>query len=325
MAFFDLPVQELQQYRGRAVEPPGLWDFWEQTLASSRAAAGSVVADPVDTGLTLVDTWDVTFGGYAGHPIKAWFHRPANRAVDVPVVVRYQGYGSGRGLPHVVPFWALAGYAVLDVDTRGQGSAWRVGHTDDPHGSGPAHPGFLTRGLHDPHDHYYRRVLTDATLAVDAVPSLPGADPSRVAVAGTSQGGGLAIAAAALHDDVAAAMPDVPFLADYRRAIEVTDNLPYEELQTWLSIHRDPVAVDRALVTLDHVDVALLATRATCPALFSVALMDLTCPPSTVYAAHNAWGGPAEMMVYPYNDHEGGQEDHQAHQLAWLPRFLPSR
>lgn len=322
MALFDLPLAALRTHRGRATEPVGLWDFWGDTLSSSRAASTGVTATPVDTGLTLVDTYDVTFGGFDGEPVRAWLHRPAGRGDDLSVVVRYQGYGGGRGLPHVVPFWAMAGHAVLDVDTRGQGSAWRVGHTHDAGGSGPAHPGFLTRGLEAPEQHYYRRVFTDATLAVDAVADLPGLDPDRVVVTGVSQGGGMTVAVAGLHDDVVAAMPDVPFLSDYRRAVEVTDRSPYAELQTWLGIHRDPEVVEQALRTLDHVDVSLLARRATCPALFSVALMDQTCPPSTVFAAHNAWAGPTDIEVYPYNEHEGGREDHEARQLAWLADVL---
>src|SRR5690625_5610593 len=46
--------------------------------------------------------------------------------------------------------------------------------------------------------------------------------------------------------------------------------------------------------------------------MFSVALRDVICPPSTVFAAYNHYGSatdadPArEMVVYPYNNHEGG-------------------
>ena len=62
--------------------------------------------------------------------------------------------------------------------------------------------------------------------------------------------------------------------------------------------------------------------RATAPALFSVALMDEICPPSTVYAAFHAYGGAKGLRVYPFNDHEGGQTFQEAAQLEWLaPRF----
>ena len=58
--------------------------------------------------------------------------------------------------------------------------------------------------------------------------------------------------------------------------------------------------------------------RATAPALFSVALMDETCPPSTVFAAYNAYGGAEGDRVYPFNDHEGGEAFHEVVKLGWL-------
>ena len=58
--------------------------------------------------------------------------------------------------------------------------------------------------------------------------------------------------------------------------------------------------------TLAYCDGVGFARRATAPALFSVALMDATCPPSTVYGAFHAYGGPREMLRWEYNGHEGG-------------------
>ena len=137
----------------------------------------------------------------------------------MPGVVQYQGYNGGRGLPHEHVFWATAGYAHLVVDTRGQGSGWSTGATGDPGGSGPAQPGFLTRGIDDPRSYYYRRVYADAVAALEALRRHDLVDPGRVAVVGGSQGGGIAISVAALApSSVAAAMPDVPFLCDFRRA-----------------------------------------------------------------------------------------------------------
>ena len=67
-----------------------------------------------------------------------------------------------------------------------------------------------------------------------------------------------------------------------------------------------------------------LGRRATAPALFSVALRDATCPPSTVFAAYNLYGTASgtiperEIIVYPYNNHEGGGPTQQRRQLDWL-------
>lgn len=322
MPLFDLPYDELIQYRPDVEPPHDLDGFWNQTLAEARSAVGPPKVEQVDTGLRLVETFDVTFSGFGGDPVRAWFHRPASAQNGLPVIVRYQGYGSGRGLAHQVPLWTLAGYACLDVDTRGQGSSWTPGDTPDPVGSGPAHPGYLTRGILDPAAYYYRRVFTDAVLAVDAAKALPGVDPGRVAAAGISQGGGIAVAVASLRDDLAAVLADVPFLSDFRRAVELAGEPPYTELTAYLSVHRHHVS--RVFSTLAYFDVSVLACAAQAPALFSVALMDQTCPPSTVFAAYNAYAGPKQIRVYPYNDHEGGREFHEAEQLAWLADVLPA-
>ncbi|OLT54149.1 acetylxylan esterase [Cellulosimicrobium sp. CUA-896] len=348
MPLFDLPLAELETYSPVIEEPDDLDAFWASTLAESREAGGDPAAtvrlERVDAGLDLVDVDDVTFPGFGGHPVRAWLVRPAAaaRAADagdaarLPAVVEFLGYGGGRGLPHEHLTWASAGFAHLVVDTRGQGSGWGTGGgTPDPVGAGPAAPGFLTRGIEDPHDHYYRRVYTDGVRAVDAVRSLPGIDPARVAVTGISQGGGITIAVAALVGDVAAAMPDVPFLSHFRRAVDLTDRDPYGEVCRYLAVHRG--AEETVFRTLSYVDVALLARRATVPALFSVALRDATCPPSTVYAAYDAWGarasgrpgarpggvpGTREIDVYRFNDHEGGQGYRFPRQRAWLRTHL---
>ncbi len=75
---------------------------------------------PYRTDLRLVDTWDVTFAGFGGDPVRAWYTRPAGVDAPLPAVVEYAGYGRGRGLPHERLTWPVAGYAHLLMDNRGQ-------------------------------------------------------------------------------------------------------------------------------------------------------------------------------------------------------------
>jgi len=71
-----------------------------------------------------------------------------------------------------------------------------------------------------------------------------------------------------------------------------------------------------------------LARRATAPALFSVALRDTTCPPSTVFAAYNHYGTLAPQRpdraieVYEFNQHEGGGGIQLDAQLRWAGKVL---
>jgi cephalosporin-C deacetylase len=201
------------------------------------------------------------------------------------------------------------------MDTRGQGSGWSVGETPDPDAGLPAEAGFLTRGIGSAESYYYRRVFVDAVRAVDAARSHPGVDATRVAVAGGSQGGAITIAAAAMCDGLVAAMPDVPFLCNFRRAVSLTDANPYGELVRYLHTHRD--RVEQVFGVLSYFDGVSLAARASASSLFSVALRDPICPPSTVFAAYNAYAGPKRIEVYDFNEHEGGGPFHQRTQLGF--------
>ena len=322
MPQFDLPLPDLRAYTPDLVEPSDLDDFWNTTLAEARAHPLDVRFEPADSVLTVIETLDVTYSGYGGQPIKGWLHLPVGISGPLPAVVEYIGYGGGRGLAHERHLWAAAGYAHFVMDTRGQGSTWSVGDTPDVDPAGrPAHPGFMTRGVLDPHTYYYRRVFTDAVRAVEAVRRHPTVDASRVALTGASQGGGITLAVASLVDDVVAAMPDVPFLSDFPRATTLVDTYPYEEIRRYLKAHRDHV--EQVYRTLSYFDVAILGRRAKAAALFGVGLMDEICPPSTVYAAFNNYGGPAfagskEIIEYPFNDHEGGEGFHDAAKIRWF-------
>jgi len=317
MPIFDLPLAELRGYRPDVAEPADFDAFWADTLAEARSFPGGGRATAWDGPSAAIDVADVTFPGYGGEPIRAWLTTPRGASGPLPCVVQFNGYGGGRWLPTEHLAWANAGYAHLFVDTRGQGSGWGSGgETPDPHGSGPAFNGFMTRGIASPATYFYRRVFTDGVRAVDHARGLERVDASRVAVTGGSQGGGIALAVAALHDGVAAVLPDVPFLCHMERAVDLTDAFPYGELVAYLAVHRDAAA--RVFATLAYFDGVVFARRIRVPALFSVALRDTICPPSTVFAAANSVPGGADVEVYPFNQHEGGDARHWLRQVAWL-------
>lgn len=324
MPLFDLPRDVLETYRPERTEPADFAAFWADTLSTARTGVRPPRLTPFEADLPLVEAHDVSFAGFGGQDVHGWWVRPATAppADGWPVVVQFLGYGDGRGTPLDWLAWPAAGFATLVMDTRGQGArARRAGSTGDSGGSSSPHvEGFLTKGIGDPADYYYRRVFADAALAVDVARDLPGADPSRLAVLGTSQGGAIALAAAALADGIAAAMVNVPFLCHVERAIEITETKPYSELLDYVRTRKG--SVEQAFATLRYFDGMTMAAHATAPALFSVALMDDVCPPSTVYAARNHYAGPSELVVYPWNKHEGGGDTHELRQIAWARKRL---
>ena len=177
----------------------------------------------------------------------------------------------------------------------------------------------MTRGIDGPAP----TTTTGACSRTASVPStrrarIDDVDPARVAVGGGSQGGGITIAVAGLVPDVVAALPDVPFLCHYRRA--TSDHRRASRTgrsRAYLSVFRDR----RSSACLAHAVVLRrreLRRAGRAPACSRSALMDTTCPPSTVFAAYNHWQGEKDIRVYRYNQHEGGGSYHTQAKIWFL-------
>ena len=306
MPWYDLPAEQLKDYRTDTQEPAGLDSWWRRRLDQARAAAREPALIRHEAGIYgPVEVHDTEFSGAGGDRIRAWYLRPAGGPEGgTPVVVKFIGYGGGRGSPAEHVLLPALGYALLVMDTRGQGGRWSTGvtgdHADGWH-AGPENANVMTRGIGSPEDYYYTRLFTDAVRAVETACELTGSE--RVAVTGMSQGGGLSLAAAALVPElVAVCHADVPFLCDIRRGITLASLPPYIEVAEFLAHQVD--LVPAALDTLRYVDCALLARRITAPCLMSVGLMDMICPPSTVYAAYNEITAGKDIAVHPFTGHE---------------------
>ncbi|MDF2443084.1 MAG: cephalosporin-C deacetylase [Subtercola sp.] len=343
--FTDMPETALRTFRSAVLDPSDFDEFWASTLSTARSAAVSRPPSftPFPTPLTSVTITDVAFAGFGGDEVRGWLVVPAgaDAAADpaagadaaanaaagdarpaLPAVIEYLGYGGGRGNPLAHLLYASAGFVHFVMDSRGQGSGrgQGAGATADPHGSGPAFSGVMTRGITDRDTYYYRRLFTDAVLAVDVVAALPFVDSSRVGVVGGSQGGALALAVAGLRNDLAAVVAFVPFLSDILRATTITNENPYAEIAHYLATQRDQV--DVVASTLAYFDGVNFARRATAPVWYSAALMDPVCPPSTVFASYNEYAGPKQLTVWPYNGHEGGAMEDRAAALRVFAETL---
>ncbi|GAA3297187.1 hypothetical protein GCM10017708_38400 [Arthrobacter citreus] len=93
----------------------------------------------------------------------------------------------------------------------------------------------------------------------------------------------------------------------------------------YLSVYRDAEAA--VMRTLSYVDGIALARRALAPAHFATGLRDTVCPPSTVFAAFNAYGEHSDtnvsrrIEIYPFNHHEGGDAVNTRRSSTGLPAW----
>ena len=65
---FDLPLNQLQTYLPPREEPVDFDAFWADTLVGAQEFPLDATFTPLDAGLRLIESFDVTFRGYGGQP-----------------------------------------------------------------------------------------------------------------------------------------------------------------------------------------------------------------------------------------------------------------
>jgi cephalosporin-C deacetylase len=136
---------------------------------------------------------------------------------------------------------------------------------------------------------------------------MPEVNPSQVGVIGGSQGGGLAIACAALEPRIKRIVSWLPFLCDYQRVWEMDlAKDAYGELKEFFR-HHDPrhEREEEIFTRLGYIDCQYLAPRIRGEVLMFTGLMDNICPPSTQFAAYNKITAKKNVVIYPDFGHEG--------------------
>jgi cephalosporin-C deacetylase len=302
MPSIDMPLEQLRQYKPPPYREADFESFWEQTSAEALRQPLNAELIPYDLPAKGLVCYAVRFDGFKG-PVEqggrlaGWYLRPDARG-KFPGVCVYHGY-SGRGTrPLDMLALAAQGVCVLSMDCRGQN-----GQSQDAASYPEGHfQGWMTQGIRDPRNYYYRFVYADALRALELLANRDEVDAKRLAVTGISQGGGLSLAVAALSQRPTLAMPDIPFLCDFRRAIELAQAGPYPEIPNFLKAF--PSLYDDVMRTLSYFDCVNLAPWIGCRTIVSNCLWDSICPPSTIFGAYNHITAEKRIDVYPFHAHE---------------------
>lgn len=298
-------IRDLYNYSPDMTPPADLEKFWQQTLseASSRPLVGVKVL--TETPFPAVDVYHVTFEGYDNTPLKGWYIVPKFMGSEpIPCVVLFHGYTGEKGYPEAYADWILLGMAVFAVDVRGQG-----GETGNCMNSEYGMvKGWVTQGILDKDTCYYKAITVDALKAVDWVASQPEIDPTRIAVSGASQGGGLSLITAALSTVPAAVVANIPNMCHMDFGILNSSSSLTEAADF---VNRHPEHLDQVLNTLSYFDMVHLAEKITIPVMVSVGLKDSICMPETIFAMYNHIPSEKVLKVFPFTGHSVGGYQHR--------------
>lgn len=171
--------------------------------------------------------------------------------------------------------------------------------------------GYLANGI-DSRDRYYmKRVYLALVRCLDLLAGLPEWDGRNLVVQGGSQGGALAIVAAALDNRVTHCIVNHPALADMAA---------YAEGHTGGYPHFNKTAgilTGNNINTLAYYDVVNFARHVKADTYMTWGYNDNTCPPTTSYAVWNTLACPKEALITPINEH-WTSDDTERGQMEWM-------
>jgi cephalosporin-C deacetylase len=296
-----MPKSVQEDYQTVVKKPEDFDEFWEGVLTQADASPLNIesVPDPLRSSEDI-EVFQVFYTSIDNVRIASWYCRPRERTGRVPAVLVLPGYQSDPPIPKE---WAKKGYAALSVAPRGK--------LRSNSQFNPGYPNLLTHNITDRNTYSYRGFYVDAWRGVDVLTALPEVEPMRIAVTGSSQGGGLTITTAAMRSEVRVAAAGAPYLCGHMDAIDLTHTYPYQEINDYLRLH--PESREEVENTLAYFDGINFADRISCPIIVNIGLQDNVCPPETGYALFGKIG-TREKQLYPYDGHghDAGRHEHSA-------------
>ncbi|HET1815219.1 TPA: acetylxylan esterase [Streptococcus pneumoniae] len=280
-------LEEIKTYRGRDEVPEDFDAFWDGEVKNV-STLPSYHLEERDFHIPQVKCYELTFEGSKEGKVYARIVLPKSEE-KVPLIFHFHGY-MGRG-------WDWA-------DMLGQS-----GYSQDGLRSplGNTVKGHIIRGAMEGRDHlFYKDVYLDIYQLVEIVASLSQVDEKRLSSYGASQGGALALVAAALNPRIQKTVAIYPFLSDFRRVIEIGNTSEaYDELFRYFKFH-DPFheTEEEIMATLAYIDVKNLAHRIQGEVKMITGLDDDVCYPITQFAIYNRLTCDKTYRIMPEYAHE---------------------
>lgn len=296
-----------------AVCPIDFDSFWTKTLADARAAA------PLEATRRLlperctekVNVYEVSFQNIRWGSRTYGILCVPKASGKYPAMYKVPGAGvrpySGD------PWQAAKGCIVLEIGIHGVSVTQPQQFYDDLQ-AGPLN-GYWDFNTDSRDDEYYKRVVVGAVRGIDYIASLPEWDGENLGVLGSSQGGFLSLACAALDERVSCYAPIHAALCDHTASLE-------GKPCGWPHYFYKQKNVDSNRVKASaYYDGVNFARRIKVPGWFSFGYNDDVVPPTTSWATYNIVTAPKEIHPYPRTAHFWYQEQYDEW-IAWMDKQL---
>ncbi|WP_281698565.1 acetylxylan esterase [Hallella colorans] len=292
--------------------PDDFDDFWKHTLEVAKQHSLQPTMQLLPERCTNeANVYEISFvNDRPGSRIYGILSIPV-KAGQYPALLRVPGAGVR---PYGGDTYTAPGKAVvLEIGIHGIPVTMSQHVYDDlQHG---ALDGYWDCNLENRERNYYKRVVTGAVRAIDYLATLPQWDHHTLGVTGSSQGGFLSLATAALDNRVTFIGVVHDAMCDYESEMKgVAGGWPHYFYK------QDKINVAR-VTGARYYDGVNFARRCNVPAWFSFGFNDEVVPPTSSYGVYNIYPGTKTLSVYPMTGHFWFQEQWDEWQ-SWIRHQL---
>ena len=300
---------------------PDFDEFWAQAKAQLAAIdmQAKLIEIPDHSSdkrkVYLVELFSVP-DGLTGEPVKirGYYCEPQDGKKH-PVIMHFYGYDTaGSTAKCECPSGNAMDYAEFYLSHRGQYLNNRPASTGNPGVTEDClniyNSDWFVYEFGHKDSYYYRGAFMDCVRAVDFMATRETSDMSKVFAEGSSQGGALSYACAALSNyPLTAIAANVAFLGDYADGIDIGGLAAEKAKSAQGSMSREEM-----LAFLSYFDTKNLATKISCAVMGSSGLQDGVCPPRTNVVPFNNLKTPAKDKKYVW-----GPEMQHDYPKGWGP------
>jgi len=301
-----------------SMPPPDDFDaFWAEQKKQLAAIPLNIKMTPIKT-MEGVDSFDVQ-ADCVGQPMSGYLSKPKGAASrSLPAMVLCHGAGVASSRLSLTAEWAKEGFLVLDFNAHGL-----------PNGKPPSFYSSLYKAeldkyyLKNPESRettFFLGLFLRLMRAIDVLTSQPEWDGQILIANGRSQGGAQSIAAAGLEPRVTFLAAQIPALCDHT-------GITAGRINGWpkfLQVANDQTR-EKILQASRYYDAVNFAGRTKAGAIFTAGFIDVTCPPTGIYAAYNNLSGPKHIVNYFHTGHVATPEADAAVKSAILAYLTEAR
>ena len=281
--------------------PADFMDFWTAQKAELALVPIDAKVIPVAQGNSNVELFEVSFANIGGRRSHGYLAKPRG-ATSRPIMISQPGMGvhpNGLKEARWVIGNAALGFIALDMSAHDM----PMERTAEDEARWKKFMGYPYLGRDDRMTYYYRQVFLGMIRGIDYMTSRPDWNRGAIISSGGSQGGGLALIAAALDARITAVVSVAPALGEHTGPLYGRPDAAPSNL----IMGRDKKTPDpRIIVVTAYYDTCNFARFVKVPVLMSSGLIDTACPPMTVLSIYNTLSGPKQIDLVPLLGHNQG-------------------